>query len=95
MEAVIVTSTLAMRWMMRQTHHQHDGQADLIESYARRMRSGLWLCDGKDPVKFDQRGRLYDGRCRVAAAIIAGLPVRLHVIGWVFGPFPHNEDEIA
>lgn len=92
---MIVTPDMAQRWLLRQTEHHHEGQHQQIERYALGMRSGYWICNGRDPVKFDDRGRLVDGRCRIAAVAVSGIPVSLHVIGWHFGPSAHNDDIIT
>lgn len=90
-----MTPTEALNWMQRQTWHHHDGQMQRIAEYARNMRGGYWMCDGSEPVTFNERGQLIDGRCRIAAVVLAEMPVELHVVGWHFGPFPHDDEQIA
>jgi hypothetical protein len=91
MEPLIVTPLMAVRWIMRQANHHHAGQPEAIKRFANMMRGGYWMCDGSDPIKFDSRGTLFDGRCRLAAVVLVQMPVQLHVVGWHFG-VPGDQD---
>lgn len=80
---------------MRSTRHEHACMREAIARFGLLMNGGYWICDGSQPVTFDDDGRLIDGRCRLEAIIISRTPVELYVCGWRYGPRPLNGEEIA
>lgn len=85
MEPVIVTPTTALGWRRRIHHHCHDNVPRRVNDLANRMRSGRPVTTARDPIVFDDDGHLISGQCRILALPEAGIPIELHVVGWVFG----------
>lgn len=59
------------RRMLGHNTHNRNPRGRSVHRYARDMRAGRWAFTG-DPIRFDTRGVLLDGQCRLLALVEAG-----------------------
>lgn len=78
-ERVLVTPTLAKRWLGLNAENNRLPKTSRIPGYARDMVSGNWNSDTGETIKFNEDGVLIDGQNRLAAVVMAEVPVEFDV----------------
>ena len=74
-----VTPELAAHWLQRNQHNvRKNPSRSRIEELARAIRSGNWVLTHQG-LAFDEAGNLLDGQHRLAAIVLAGIPVLINV----------------
>jgi hypothetical protein len=71
-QVVIVTPHMASEWLKNALRNRTPSSRR-IDMYAESMRNGLWKLNG-EPLLFDAKGRLMDGRHRLTACVQSGSP---------------------
>jgi len=72
---VLVTPSIARRWLDTMPDNQRGKKIGKITAYARDMLSGNWNSDTGETIKFDEDGRMVDGQNRMLAVMKAGVPI--------------------
>lgn len=72
-----VTPELAAEWLKRNVRNR-PCTVDTVAAYARDMRAGHWAATHQG-LAFNDRDELIDGQHRLAAVLLAGVPVRMMV----------------
>lgn len=75
---VLVTPTLAQRWLDTNRDNNRKPKSSKVSAYARDIKAGRWLATG-EAIKFDTSGRLMDGQNRLLAVIEADTAVTFSV----------------
>jgi hypothetical protein len=82
MELEVITPARAEAMLGCNTRNRHLG-SPTVNNYARMMKEGNWILNG-DAIRFAVDGTLLDGQHRLAACILANLPLTT----WVGRGFP-------
>lgn len=74
-----VTPQMAKKWLEEKAPNRIVSPRDFrVLGYAKEMKAGKWRLG--DPLMFDVEGRLIDGQHRLAALIIADLPIQFVIL---------------
>lgn len=79
MRTEMVTPELAAHYLKRNVDNYRKISKAKAALYAEEMKAGKWQLNGEG-IMFDETGRLKNGQHRLAAILIAGIPVEMTII---------------
>lgn len=72
-----ITPAMSEKWLQTMVNNRTPSQSKEIE-YAIAMDEGKWVVNG-ETIKFDDKGRMFDGQHRCRACVTAGKPFKSYV----------------
>lgn len=74
-----ITPEIAQRYLKRNVSNYRKISKSKVAQYAQEMKAGRWQTNGES-IAFDESGRLKNGQHRLAAIMMAGIPVEMVVV---------------
>lgn len=74
-----VTPEIAAKYLKRNVDNYRKISKNKVRLYAEEMKAGKWQLNGEG-IMFDETGRLKNGQHRLAAVLMAGVPVEMTVV---------------
>ena len=74
-----ITPELAGKYLKRNVDNYRKISKTKVQTYATEMKAGKWQLNGEG-IMFDETGKLKNGQHRLAAVILAGIPIKMSVI---------------
>jgi len=78
-ETILVTPEMAKDWLEKYNKRNRKPSPMYVSIIAREIREGRWI-ETNATIGFDTEGFISDGQTRLAAIVLSGIPVRLHVV---------------
>lgn len=79
MQVEKITPELAAKYLKHNTDNYRKISKSKVQSYAAEMKAGKWQLNGEG-ITFDETGKLKNGQHRLAAIILANVPIDMTVI---------------
>lgn len=79
MKVETITPELAAHYLKRNVDNYRKISKAKVQMYASEMKAGHWQLNGEG-IMFDQTGKLKNGQHRLAAVIMAGIPIAMTVV---------------
>lgn len=76
---VMVTPDIAKEWLSRGIDNNRNIRPSHVDGLARDMSAGQWVADSGNLIRFDDRGRLFDGQHRLSAVVKSGVSCSMWV----------------
>jgi len=90
-EIVMVTPSMAGRWLRENNTHNRPLYEATIEKYAREMKAGAWTVTSQG-IAFADDGTLLDGQQRLSAVVMANIPIKMLVVSGLPRVYRHGGD---